>query len=118
MTISINNTLTDIQASQFFAAPESALQRQYEAIRAYFVDNLPSTEVAHRFGYTPGSFRVLCHQFRHDPDKRANFFQTPRPGPDHSKDRDLVRERVIALRKQCLSVYDIQRELAETGHTI
>jgi hypothetical protein len=24
----------------------------------------PSAEVARRFGYTPNSFRVLCHRFR------------------------------------------------------
>jgi len=36
------------------------LHRQYEALRAYFVDELPSKEVAERFGYAPGSFRVLC----------------------------------------------------------
>src|SRR5713101_6774794 len=112
------NELTHLQATHFFQAPEIPLQRQYEALRAYFVAGLSSTEVARRFGYTPASFRVLCHQFRHDPDKRATFFQTPRPGPRHAPVRDRVRERVIALRKRNLSVYDIQRELAEAGHTI
>lgn len=118
MNISTKDGLTEQQASQFFAAPESALQRQYEALRAYFVGQFPSAEVARRFGYSPGSFRVLCHQFRHDADKRAGFFQTPRSGPNHAPTRDQVRELVIALRKQYLSVYDIQRELAAAGHTI
>src|SRR6266852_3049025 len=112
------NELTHLQATHFFQAPEIPLQRQYEALRAYFVAGLSSTEVARRFGYTPASFRVLCHQFRHDPDKRATFFQTPRPGPRHAPVRDRVRERAVALRKRNLSVYDIQRELAEAGHTI
>lgn len=112
------NSLTDKQASQFFAAPESALHRQYEALRAYFIDHLPSAAVAQRFAYTPGSFRVLCHQFRHNADKRDGFFQTHRTGPDHAPARDAVRELVIALRKQYLSVYDIQTELAAAGHTL
>src|SRR5260370_30323183 len=100
MDTSTNNSLTDKQAAQFFAAPASPRHRQYEALRAYFIDQLPSAEVAQRFGYTPGSFRVLCHQFRHDADQRDGFFQLPRPGPDHAPARDLVRELVIALRKQ------------------
>jgi hypothetical protein len=118
MSIRTKDGLTDLQAAQFFAAPESTPQRQYEALRAYFVERLPSGQVAQRFGYSPGSFRVLCHQFRHDADKRNAFFAVPRPGPNHAAVRDRVRHLAIALRKQYLSVYDIQRELAAAGHTI
>jgi transposase-like protein len=118
MNISTKDGLTDLQATHFFAAAESTLHRQYEALRAYFVDQLSSTEVARRFGYSPGSFRVLCHQFRHDADKRDGFFQTPRTGPQQAPTRDRVRELAVALRKQYLSVYDMQRELAQAGHAI
>lgn len=118
MNISTKDGLTDRQAAQFFAAPESVAQRQYEALRAFFVDQLPSAEVAERFAYTPGSFRVLCHQFRHDADKRQAFFAKSRTGPEHAPRRDLVRERVVALRKQYWSVYDIQRQLAAEGQSI
>jgi len=48
-------------------SPVNALHRQYEALRAFYVDKVPGTEVAARFNYTPGSFRLLCHQFRQDP---------------------------------------------------
>ena len=118
MSIRTKDGLTDSQATQFFAAPETAPQRQYEALRAYYVEHLPSAEVARRFAYSPGAFRVLCHQFRHDDDKRNAFFAVPRPGPNQAPARDLVRERAVALRKQYLSVYDIQRQLAAEGHTI
>src|ERR1022692_3026083 len=118
MNIRTKDGLTDIQAAKFFAAPEAAPQRQYEALRAYYFEQLPSAEVARRFGYSPGSFRVLCHEFRHAADKRAAFFAVPRPGPNHASARDKVRELAVALRKQFLSVYDIQRELAVAGHTI
>src|SRR6476659_2366146 len=67
MPISTASDLTPRPEAAFFAAPQSTLQRQYEALRAFFVDDLPSAEVARRFSYSPGSFRVLCHQFRHDP---------------------------------------------------
>jgi len=74
--------------------------------------------VARRFNYSPGAFRVLCHQFRHDPGKRAGFFQTVKHGPQTAPARDRVRQLAVAMRKKNLSVYDIQRELAAAGHTI
>src|SRR5947209_2534968 len=118
MAISPGNGLTDDPQARFFLAPESPLQRQYEALRAYYVERLPSHEVARRFGYTPGAFRVLCHQFRHDPDWRAAFFACTRPGTAPTPARDRIRDLAVALRKQNLSVYDIQRELAAAGHDV
>jgi hypothetical protein len=67
--------------------------------------------VAVRFGYTPGSFRVLCTQFRKDPDRL--FFLDPARGPQSSPKADRVRDEVVALRKQNLSIYDISRALEE-----
>src|SRR5215469_3822705 len=116
MSTTTRNDLTPI--AYFFLAPENPLHRQYEAFRAYFVDGCPSHEVARRFGYSPGSFRVLCHQFRHDPDKQRRFFQSVQHGPRYAPARDPVRELVVAMRKRNLSVYDIQRELAQAGHTV
>ncbi len=118
MVRSTNSPLTPDPVLQFFVAPESTPQRQYEALRAFFVDQLPSAEAAGRFGYTAGSFRVLCHRFRHDPDFRARFFATTGPGQPTAPVRDRVRELAVAMRKRNLSVYDIQRELAEAGHQV
>src|SRR6266853_89725 len=118
MVISTNNHLSASQAPQFFQAPEVIRQRQYEALRAYFVDNQTAPVVARRFGYSTAAVRSLCHHFRHDPAFRAGIFQTPRPGPRHPPTRDRVRELAVALRKKNLSVYDIQRELAAAGHPI
>lgn len=49
---------------RFFAEPTSTYQRQYEALRAAFVDDCPQQEAAQRFGYTPNAFRQLIRQFR------------------------------------------------------
>src|SRR5438034_10828173 len=46
-----------------FLQPSNSTHRQYEALRAYFVEGLSSAAVAARFGYTPGSLRGLVHQF-------------------------------------------------------
>jgi hypothetical protein len=96
-----------------FLEPSSAPHRQYEALRAYFVDGLRSHEAAARFGYTAGSFRILCHQFRQDPTRQ--FFLPSQKGPRPTPARDRIREAVVTLRKQNLSIYDISRVLTEQG---
>jgi len=111
MFINKENTITEM--ARRFLEPVHATHRQYEALRAYFVDGVASVEAARRFGYSPGSFRVLCHQFRQDPHRA--FFLPPAKGPRRSEKRDRVRERVMALRKQNLSIYDISATLARSG---
>jgi hypothetical protein len=118
MSIRSGETLTDSQAASFFLSPQPPLQRQYEALRAFFVEEFPSAEAAQCFSYSPGAFRVLVHQFRHDPEKRSAFFRQPQRGPRSAPARDRVRESAVALRKRNLSVYDIQCELAQAGQHI
>ena len=118
MTITHRNEITLSPEAHFFTNPENALHRQYEALRAYFLEGRPSHEVARRFGYTPGSFRVLCHEFRHDLEKRKTFFQEIKHGPHTAPVRDRVRDLAVTMRKKNLSVYDIQHELAAAGHGI
>ena len=118
MHVSTDNQLTTPPNQKFFLAPQFPLQRQYEALRAFFVDEEPSAEVARRFGYSAGAFRVLCHQFRNNPEKRASFFRQPQRGPQSAPLRDRVRDLAVAMRKRNLSVYDMQRELTAAGHSI
>ena len=100
--------------SRFFLEPKNAIHRQYEALRAYFVEGVASKEAARRFGYTDGSFRVLVHQFRQNPERE--FFVPPSKGPHTAPKKDKVRNQVIDLRKQNLSIYDISDVLATKGH--
>lgn len=85
----------------------------YEALRAYFYEGRPSREVARDFGYSPGSFRVLCHTFRRDPDPQ--FFVSPTPGPREQPKKSKAHDLVVALRKQNHSVYEIAVALKESG---
>jgi hypothetical protein len=97
--------------AQVFLAPQNTTHRQYEALRAYFVEQLPGPEVARRFGYTPGSLQQLVHQFRQRPD-RSFFVEPTRPGV---KADEAVRKQIVQLRKQNLSVYDISEALMKEG---
>ena len=104
-------SLTDCQ--RFFLEPRSPKQRLYEALRAYFGERVPSNEAAARFGYTPGSFRVLCHKFRRDPDPQ--FFIAGRPGPRSQPKKSKAKGRIIELRKLNHSIYEISDLLKEEG---
>jgi len=96
---------------KFFLEPDNPKQRMYEALRAYFVDGLPSSEVARTFGYTPGSFQVLCHHFRRDPN--PVFFTSAQRGPRSQPKKSAARDLIIELRKQNHSVYEISEALKE-----
>ena len=107
-------SLTDL--ARVFLQPQNSTHRQYEALRAYFVEALPSAEAARRGGYTPGSFRVLVHQFRQNPDRP--FFLPPPKGPKTAPKTERLREKVISLRKQNLSIYDISEVLTREAEPL
>ena len=96
---------------RFFLEPRHPRQRQYEALRAYFVEGRPVKDVARAFGYSAGSFHVLCHHFRraHEPA----FFAAPRRGPQSQPKKAAARALIVALRKQNASVYEISATLKE-----
>ena len=106
------STVMDLtKCRRFFLVPKDARHRQYEALRAYFVENLPSPEVAKRFGYTPGYFRALCHGFRRAADPK--FFAVTEPKARPSSRMAKARDRIVSLRKQNHSVYEISECLKE-----
>ena len=106
--------LTDL--ADEFLLPSNPTHRQYEALRTFFVDRAPSAEAAERFGYTPGSFRVLCHEFRKNPQREFFLPQTKKaklPPP-----RERLRQKIITLRKQNSPVYDIRDALDQSGEKL
>jgi len=97
------------QCERFFLEPNSSKQRQYEAFRAYFIEKRPAADVARTFGYTLGSFHVMCHHFRREVS--PSFFVSPRPGPKVQAKKAAARNLIIELRKRNHSVYEISEIL-------
>jgi hypothetical protein len=97
--------------AQVFLTPKNSTHRQYEALRAYFVDRLPAADVAARFAYTVGSLHQLAHQLRQDP-ARQFFAEPPRPG---AKACEAVQQQIVQLRKQNQSIHDISEALKKEG---
>jgi hypothetical protein len=52
--------------SRFFLEPKQTFQRQYEALRAVFVEAQPIDQVAARFGYKPSALKSMASRFRAD----------------------------------------------------
>jgi hypothetical protein len=52
--------------SRFFLEPSPTFQRQYEALRAVFVEDQPLEQVAQHFGYTLATLRSMASRFRTD----------------------------------------------------
>ncbi len=113
IVIAMLNSPDDLtQEARFFLEPGSPAQRQYEALRAYFVEQASTEEVSRRFSYTPGSFRVLCHHFRRE---KPDFFREFKRGPRTQPKKRAVRDLIVAMRKQNLSIYDIEGALKSKG---
>ena len=96
---------------RFFLEPRLPRHRQYEALRAFLVEQRPAKEVARAFGYSLNSFHVLCHHFRREPE--PVFFVTPRRGPQSQPKKSAAHDLIVKLRKQNHSVYEISQTLKE-----
>jgi hypothetical protein len=104
------------ECRRFFLEPKSSRHRQYEAFRAFFVEGKPSAVAAREFGYTPGSFQVMCHHFRRDSE--PTFFVSPRRGPSAQPKKSVARDQVVQMRKRNHSVYEISEALKRSGHPL
>ena len=70
--------------ARFFLEPEQPKQRQYEALRAYFVENLPAKDVAARLAillalsmfYAINSEKILSENIFSRPNEDQNTAQS------------------------------------------
>ena len=102
--------------AEWFTSPQQVNQRRYEALRAYFVDRLSYAQAGARFGYTRWAMINLVREHRAG---KLELFAPPRkpgPAPGTAPAKDRARGRVIELRRQGLSSYEISRRLTSRGH--
>jgi hypothetical protein len=97
---------------EYFAEPGEPAQRRYEALRAYFVEELAATEVAARFGYSPAVVHQMASDLRAG---RAAFFRDSKPGPTGPRKAGRIRDQVLALRARDRSVSEIAAALGAAG---
>jgi len=105
----------------FFAAPQNTTQKQYEALRAFYIGSCTAQEAAQRFDYTLHSFYSLVRDFKKklSTDNTGQFFFSPQPTGRKPKDTTgEINDMIIDLRKKYLSVPDIKSVLDGRGYKI
>jgi hypothetical protein len=101
------------QGAEYFTEPAGAAQRRYEALRAYFLDEMPAAEVADRFGYSTASVHQMATLLRKG---RLSLFAETRPGPKGPRKAiGQLRQRVLELRAAGHSVTEIAAALTREG---
>ncbi|MDT8442532.1 MAG: transposase [Desulfuromonadales bacterium] len=106
---------------QFFTEPGVLAQRQYEALRLFFVEKKPAREVASRFGYTYRGFTTLVSDFRgklKEENTHDYYFVERKKGKKRSELTDEASKVVIDLRKKYYSVQDIKVVLDSKGYNL
>ena len=96
----------------FFLRPATPLQRKYDALREYYLERLSQREAAEKHGYTPSSFQSIVRDYK---GQRLVFFLPARMGPKGRRTPVTIQEKIIALKKKNLSVYEIQEILERDG---
>jgi transposase len=104
-----------IDPGTFFKHPDTVGQKQYEALRGYFIDHIPGKEVARRFGYTYAAFNSLKQRFKAG---ALSFLFTPPPGPKGPRISEELRDQIIEYRRKRLSAYQIAEVLETLGKTV
>ncbi|MEM9216723.1 MAG: transposase [Cyanobacteria bacterium P01_F01_bin.150] len=110
-----------MDAIDFFTHPQSSRQKQYEALRAFYVGNQSASVVAQRFGYTVSSFYSLTRTFRQHLEREEAqhyYFVTESSGAKPKFSGTNTEQLIIELRKKSLSVADIKSILDALGHSI
>lgn len=99
--------------TKFFKHPNTAGQKQYEALRAFYIDDVPGKEVVRKFGYKYAAFNSLKQRFK---DGKLQFFITPPPGRPHGpRVSSEMIQKIIDYRKKNLSGYQIAEVLETHG---
>lgn len=103
----------------FFSTPQTIAQKQYEALRMFFLEKKTASEVAQRFGYTYRGFTTIVSNFRKEL-KRGScqqlYFKELKHGRKEVEQKE--KDIIIRLRKKYYSVEDIKITLDSKGFNI
>ena len=105
----------------FFMKPVSVPQKQYEALRMFYVEKKKAKDVAVEFGYTHRAFTSLVSDFNNTINNKGfinPFFITKKVGRPRAGGSNNIDEIVFRLRKKNFSIEDIKISLDAMGHGI
>lgn len=100
-----------MDAKDFFLNPKSISQKQYEALRVYYLENKSAKEVAEQFGYKHRGFTSIVLDFTKKLEETNGdglFFINTTKGRKPTIEIDKAKNIIISLRKQYLSLEEIK----------
>ncbi len=112
---------TKSQIINYFTNPENSKQKQYEALRAFFAEELSAQETAEKFGYGLHRFYSITKAFRKEFEAKSKvdpFFISSKKGRKHKDIEGELKALIIDCRKQYLSIPDIKAMLDAKGHSL
>lgn len=96
--------------SSYFLSPIDPMQRRYETLRAFFVENKTAKEIAKKFGISHHTVYSTVKKYKKI--KQPEFFLPLKKGPKDRRPSTLAtKEQIVSLRKRNFSVYEIQETL-------
>jgi transposase len=108
----------NLNPADYFLKPANPLQKQYMALRMFFVEGYSAEEIALKFGYTVSTVYTYIRNFKDNLASGINepFFKGSKPGRKKLDHGGEINKLVIAYRKKYMSVPDIK--VALDAHNI
>ena len=84
----------------YFINPTSPAQKQYEALKAFYVDGYSAIEAAQKFNFSPSYFKKLRYEFSQTLKSDQNpFFPIKKTGPkSRFTDKTIIEEIVVSIK--------------------
>jgi len=106
---------------EYFNTRSSTLHKQYDAMKAYFVDQLPAADVAKLFGYSVSTVYSMARDLRKALSANLEadpFFKPVELGRKRLALVDEIKDEIVSLRKSFLSIPEIKAILDSKGKSI
>jgi len=110
-----------MKAKDFFLEPRTTSQKQYEALRAYYVENKTAKQVAKEFGYKHRGFTSIVLNFNKklkEGNGEGLFFTDAPKGRKPTDQVNRAKDIIVRLRKQYLSLDEIKVALDGLGFSV
>jgi len=110
-----------MNAKDFFLTPSTIAQKQYEALRMYFIEGKSTKEVAKAFGYKHRGFTTIITEFNRklrNNEAQDLFFKPLARGRKVTEVVSRAKDTIIKLRKNYHSVEEIKVILDGKGYNI
>ena len=117
----MRNSRVPDEVLDYFLKPELATHKQYDAIRAFYVDKLSAEEVAEIYGYQPNTIYSIARNFKEKLKECKElgedpFFKELRVGPKETNREDKNVKLIVEYRKKMLSIPEIAILMAGQGY--